>query len=502
MSFSSISFLIFMIVVFILYWLIPSRLRWALLLASNVFFYACYEARFLLLIFFMTVVSYLAAIFIEDKRKPGDMGGKVRLIFVVTVVLELAFLLVIKYSDMAIGTVSTVIRSFGIPVSDYALKLIQPLGLSFFTFQIVGYIADVYNGKIKACRHLGKYAVFVSFFPNISSGPIERAGHFLPQLEEEKHFDYEKCAYYSALLLIGLVKKIVIADSLSKYADVVFNNPSLYTGPCFIIATILYTFQIYCDFSGYSDMAVGIAGLLGFELFTNFKAPYFATSIKEFWSRWHISLSLWFRDYVYIPLGGNRVPKWRRNLNLMVTFFVSGLWHGADVTFVVWGLIHGLAQVIENTIKEGIRAFKEKRAEGGKGGNGSNVIVLNDRLESAPKRCIKWLITFCVVSLAWVFFRADSIKDALYVIGHMFTTGSVREALSLMTMSYKSVIKVILMIVTLGLFDYCSGKKDLILEFRKQPLLLRWAVYICLSVLVIVLKIHNGTDSSFIYFQF
>lgn len=481
MSFSSVSFLIFMVAVFIIYWILPQKYRWVALLAANVLFYASYEARFLLLILFITLVSYFCAILMDKFHEHK------KLFLTISVIVTLGFLIVYKYAGFAVETVEKIAGFIRIPMKESTLKLVQPIGISFFTFQIVGYLVDVYRGKQKSVRHFGKYAVFVSFFANITSGPIERASHFIPQIDEEKNFDYDHGVYGLSLILIGLLKKVVIADSIAKYVDAVFNNVSGGCGFSFIFATILFTVQIYCDFAGYSDMAVGLAKLLGFELIVNFKQPYFASSIKEFWSRWHISLSTWLRDYVYIPLGGNRCSKFRRNINLIVTFLVSGLWHGANWTFLLWGGIHGVAQVIENTVRE----IALKRSEEVKDGTGQLLRRLGRRA-----------ITLVVVSFAWIFFRANSVSDAFYVISHIFMRGSLSDALLSMGMSMKSVLKVLIMIASITVYDYYSLKYDLIEKFRKLKLPIRWIVYVAFATLVIVLKIHNGTDASFIYARF
>ena len=482
MSFSSVSFLIFMVAVFIIYWILPQKYRWVALLAANVVFYASYEARFLLLILFVTLVSYFCALFMDKYQEHK------KVYLTISVLITLGFLVVYKYAGLALETVEKIANLMKIPVQESTLRLLQPIGISFFSFQIIGYLADVYRGKQEAVRHFGKYAVFVSFFPNITSGPIERASHFIPQIDEEKKFDYECGVYGLSLILIGLLKKVVIADSISKYVDAVFNNVSGGCGFSFVFATILFTVQIYCDFAGYSDMALGVAKLMGFDLLVNFKQPYFASSIKEFWSRWHISLSTWLRDYVYIPLGGNRCSKARRNFNLIVTFLVSGLWHGANWTFLLWGGIHGVAQVIENSVKE-IAAKRTKKNES-----------INDG------QIVQWFgkraITLIVVSLAWIFFRANSVSDAFYIVSHLFMRGSLSDALMSMGMSMKSVLKVIIMIASITVYDYYSLKYDLIEKFRKIKLPIRWIAYVALATLVIVLKIHNGTDASFIYARF
>ncbi len=492
MLFSSISFLFFMTAVFLIYWALPHQYRWAGLLAANVFFYASWDIRYLAVIVFTTLVSYFGAIFME---KASDAKKK-KLLFAAGTIVTLFLLLLFKYANFALYSVEKVLRIFAVPVQETTLRLLMPVGISFYTFQMVGYLADVYKGKIPAERHLGKYALFVSFFPNISSGPIERAGNILPQIEKKKKFDYDTAVYGARLILLGLLKKLVFADSMSKYVDVVFDNVTEHSGFSLILATLLFTFQIYCDFSGYSDMAIGVAKLLGFDLMTNFKFPYWSSSVKEFWSRWHISLSTWFRDYVYIPLGGNRVSKKRRNLNLILTFLASGLWHGASWTFVLWGGIHGIYQVIENTVKD----FSGKRKA---------AASRTGKLEKQPYRAAlrlrhagSILLTFAAVSFAWMFFRANSISDAVYILRNLFPLGSFTEAMGQMTMSKLSIAKTGASIVFLMAYDYFSMRHDLLRELSRLKLPLRWALYIATAVLVIVLKIHNGVTQEFIYFKF
>lgn len=472
MLFNTLNFLIFMTVVFLLYWAVPHRFRWPVLLAANVYFYLSYDVKYLLILLLTTLVSYYVGIGLDRQTEQK----KRKLLLAVGIGTPLLLLFVFKYLNFAFYTVSKVLQLLAIPMQETTIRLLMPVGISFYTFQMVGYLVDIYRGKLHAEQHLGKYAVFVSFFPNISSGPIERAGHFIPQLDEAKTFDYAGVVYGSRLLLWGLIKKIVFADQISKYVDVVFNNVTEHTGICFAIATLIYTFQIYFDFSGYSDMAIGLAKMLGFELPVNFKSPYFATSIKEFWGRWHISLSTWFRDYVYISLGGNRVSKARRSLNLILTFLVSGLWHGASWTFVLWGGIHGTVQVIEKTVSE----------------------TWSKRIHPA----LRTLLTFCIVSYAWMFFRANSIADALYIAGHMFADFNLSSALMQLGMGYGSVVKVLAVIICVMIFDYFNQKTDVVAWLGKLPAIIRWIGYVGAAIIVLALCMHGGVSQQFIYFNF
>ncbi len=470
-----------MAIVFTVYWLMPHKYRWIIILAANVWFYTCYDVKYLAVILVTMVASYACGIMMDNKQETE----KKKAIMLTGVITTLSLLLVFKYLNFALYTVSKVLNKLSIPMQETTLKLIMPVGISFYTFMAVGYLVDVYKGRTEPVRHFGKYAIFLSFFPNISSGPIERAGHFIPQIDKEKSFDYDSVVYGARLLMLGMIKKVVIADMMVKYVDEIYNKVPEHHGICFAWATLLYTFEIYCDFSGYSDMAIGVARMLGFELIGNFKQPYLASSIKEFWGRWHISLSTWFRDYVYIPLGGNRCKKSRRDLNLLITFLLSGLWHGASWTFVLWGGIHGVAQIIENRIKEAIGLTRDKEKD-----------------LSRPVKFLLMLLTFCIVGYAWMFFRANSISEAFYIIRSMFTDFDLRDAMAQMTMSNKSVIKTTVAIVLLIIYDIFNERGDLLMKMNKMKAPARWIVYIASAILVIALKTHNTEVQEFIYFKF
>ena len=481
MLFSTAAFAVFMAGVFTVYLLMPHKYRWIVILAANAWFYISYDVRYLTVILITMAASFICARLMDKEQE----AKKKKILMVTGVITTLSLLLVFKYLNFALYTVSKILNKISIPMQETTLKLIMPVGISFYTFMAVGYLVDVYRGKAEPVRHFGKYAIFVSFFPNVSSGPIERAGHFIPQIDKEKSFDYDSVVYGARLLMLGMIKKIVIADMMVKYVDAVFNKVPEHSGICFAWATLLYTFEIYCDFSGYSDMAIGVARMLGFELTGNFRQPYLASSIKEFWGRWHISLSTWFRDYVYIPLGGNRCKKARRDLNLLITFLLSGLWHGASWTFVLWGGIHGVAQIIENRIKEAIGLTREK-----------------EKNLSRPVKLLLTILTFCIVSYAWMFFRANSISEALYIVRGMFTSFNLKDAMAQMTMSTKSVIKTTVAIVLLMIYDHFNEKGDLLLKMNKMKAPVRWVIYIASAILVIALKTHNTEVQEFIYFKF
>lgn len=480
MLFNSIQFVVFLIIVFAIYWTIPASKRWIILLAASYYFYMSWNVKYVTLILFTTVITYISALIME--RQTVERNKKT--VLFITCVLCLGVLFVFKYFNFFSETISSFAGLMSIQVHPITLKLILPVGISFYTFQTMSYLIDVYRGEINAEPNLGIYAAFVSFFPQLVAGPIERTGNLLPQIRSNHCFDKEKAIYGSKLMLLGYFKKIVIADNLALYVDSVYADLPEYKGFAMFIATIFFTFQIYCDFSGYSDIARGTAGLLDIDLMKNFKSPYYSLSIKEFWSRWHISLSTWFRDYVYIPLGGNRVSRIKHYMNLLVTFLLSGLWHGASWNFVIWGCMHGLAQIIENACK---------------------IHLPIERIQ----RVLRMALTFCFVSFAWIFFRAQTLQDAIYVIRHMCdgisTPGNyVRHGLELVDISGKHILFCIFAyFVPLSVIDYYGLKNDGdgLTVFEGMRLPMRWFVYILLG-LAIVFFSQKGVAAEFVYFQF
>ncbi|MCQ2497641.1 MAG: MBOAT family protein [Lachnospiraceae bacterium] len=480
MLFNSFSFAIFLPIVFAIYWLLPHKFRWILLLIASYYFYMSWNVKYVILILFTTAVSYFAAIYIE---KAKDKKRK-KCVLIWAALLCLGVLFFFKYFNFATESISNILSLFTIQISPLTINLLLPVGISFYTFQTLSYVIDVYKGEVKAERHFGYYATFISFFPQLVAGPIERTRNLLPQIKERHLFDYSEATYGLKLMAWGYFKKIVIADTLSRYVGTVYDNPQQFTGFSLVLASLFFTIQIYCDFSGYSDIAVGTAKLLGINLMNNFQSPYFSQSVKEFWSRWHISLSTWFRDYIYIPMGGNRVGKAKKIRNLMVTFLVSGLWHGANWTYVVWGGLHGLAQSIENLF-----VSKKKQSE------------LTGR--------IKWgrvALVFMFSTVAWVFFVSNSLSDAIYVFQHAFDGISaplayLRDGFSKIYIDWTILLKMVVMIIPLGIYDYVSLKKDVIIEIGKKSLIKRWTIYVIL-LLVIVFFSQKGIAAEFVYFQF
>ncbi len=481
MLFNSMTFAVFLLTVFILYHIVPVRFRWVFLLAASYAFYMNLHAAYGLLLLFSTVLTYFLALELEKtpaqtKRKLCLLGGVLPLV---------AVLLLFKLGAPVIGRINALIGAGRLALQPLTLKILLPAGVSFYFFQSMGYLIDVYRGKVHAERHFGYHALFVSFFPQLLAGPIGRADALLPQLKKERRFDYESVTYGLKLMAWGYFKKLVIADVFAATVNKVYDNAHSYVGLVFIIVTVMFAIEIYCDFSGYSDIAIGCAKLFGIELATNFKSPYLSFSIKEFWSRWHISLSTWFRDYVYIPLGGSRVAKWRNCLNLLITFLVSGFWHGSSLTYIFWGAVHGLLQIVETFIypktRRGVPVTRKKH----------------------------WWqlpITFAILCFTWIFFRANTIQDAFWIISRLFwdigrPVNYLKTAVICLDMPYLTMFGMMLPAAALLLYDMLSLKQDVIALVSRQRAPIRWGVYVVLLV-VIALFSHKGIATEFIYFQF
>lgn len=482
-SFNSPEFLIFYPIVVLLYFLLPKRLRTPILLIASYYFYALYQLELILLILSTTLVSYIAARVIEGSERAAVR----RAMLTLTLLVCLGVLFFYKYLNFFADTAMGLIKLLGGTPTPLELELVLPVGISFYTFQTLSYVIDVYRGDIPAERSFMLYALFVSFFPQLVAGPIERPTSLLPQLRCEHRFnkaDFEQGAKH---MLIGFFKKVAVADIIAPYVNAVYNNPEAATAPAVIIATLLFAVQIYCDFSGYTDIAIGAARIMGIRLMKNFDRPYSAKSVKEFWSRWHISLSGWFRDYLYIPLGGSRVGKCRHLFNIFIVFLLSGLWHGAEWTFVLWGAIHALYRIVgELTAKpRGVLLSRLGYTEG------SSAVVF-----------VRRSLTFILVAFAWIFFRANSIADLGSLLGALFTEwrfDNLFDTLGINTVGAITTLAVIFIMMladrqltyegedgsSVWLTDNCS-----------------YIYYIWASVLAFMLLLSSDTVSSFIYFQF
>lgn len=481
MLFNSMAFAIFLPIVFILYYLVPHKYRWLFLLAASYAFYMNLHPGYGLLLLFTTVLTYTLARTLE--RTPAAARRKLCLF---SGILPLVLILLLyKTAAPMIGRLNEMIAAGKLSLQPLTLTLLLPAGVSFYFFQSMGYLIDVYRGKCRAERHFGYYALFVSFFPQLLSGPIGRAESLLPQYRKERPFVYENVTYGLKLMVWGYFKKLVIADVFAATVNNVYDNAQSYVGLAFLVATLMFAIEIYCDFSGYSDIAIGCARLFGIELMTNFKSPYLSFSIREFWSRWHISLSTWFRDYVYIPLGGNRTAKWRHCLNLLITFLVSGFWHGSSLTYILWGAIHGLLQIVETLLFPGKRHGVE------------------------VKRRRHWWqlpITFLLLCFTWIFFRANSIQDAMWILSRLFwdierPLNYLQTGIVCLGISPLVAIGMLLSVMLLAVYDLASLKGDVINALSRQKCFIRWPVYV-LFLVMIALFAPKNVATEFIYFKF
>lgn len=478
MSFISPEFVIFFSVVIPIFFFIRHRFRWAFLLVVSYLFYAFGTVEYLPLIIISTAVDYVAALRIYQSDAPRNR----KLWLLVSIVVNLGILSVFKYLDFFGSSIGAVVGY--VPP---ALNLVLPVGISFYTFQSMSYTIDVYQGKIAPARHPGIFATYVSFFPQLVAGPIERAGSLIPQFKEKSHFDVSRTVSGLQRILWGFFKKVVIADRVAIYVNAVHADLHNYTGEALLLAMFFFSFQIYCDFSSYTDIAIGTARIIGFDLMENFRQPYFATSVGDFWRRWHRSLGSWFRDYIYIPLGGSRVPLSRHMLNLMIVFFLTGMWHGAGWTFIIWGFLHGAAVSLQVFLRRmGWRIFPEK--------------------ETFVTIGIKILLTFAFVSFTRIFFRASSIEDAFYIIQHLFVfdPGTDLTALfagGLLGAQVEFVLSIALIIGLLGA-DAMLARASISELFARTPLVLRWGLYYAMGFAVVFSGLYGSGAQQFIYFQF
>ena len=483
MTFNSWEFLIFFPIVALLYYLLPKRARWPMLLIASYYFYMFYQASLVVLILVSTLVSWVASIIIERAHTRA-----VKLIcLAVSLAVSLGILFFFKYFNFLFGSFAGIVTLLGGEPPRLVLELVLPVGISFYTFQTLSYVIDVYRGDVKCERNFFLYALFVSFFPQLVAGPIERPGNLIPQLRAEHKFTRGNFTRGSKLMILGFFKKICVADAIAPFVDSVYNSPAEADALGIVIATVLFAVQIYCDFSGYTDIATGCARIMGIRLMKNFDHPYSATSIKDFWSRWHISLSGWLRDYLYIPLGGSRRSRARTLLNILVVFLVSGLWHGASWTFVIWGAMHGVYR-IAGTLTERPRAALLGR--------------LGKSESSGSVKAVRRVLTFSLVTASWLFFRANSVADAGTLIAALFTRFvSIPETLSAMGLGFTELATVILSVATLFLLDRlvdygeCDGSDVLVRDGG-------FAKYLWVIMLVWLLLLSEGRESSFIYFQF
>ena len=462
MTFTSIQFWPFLLGVWLLHLICPLRYRWLVLLVGGYLFYGFTSWKFCLILAGVTTVSYVTALAMAAWPSRAR-----RLLLAFGIMVGLTPLLIYKYADFLLGM---------LPASEnHLLHLAVPVGISFFTLQSIGYIIDVYYGRLSAEKHAGRYALFTAFFPQMLAGPIERGGNMLPQYLAGGNISYERVASGLQLVVWGLFQKMVVGERLAIYVNKVYSDPSAYSAGTLLIAVYFYAFQIYCDFAGYSNMAIGTARILGYDLMQNFNLPYFAASITDFWKRWHISLTSWFRDYLYIPLGGNRVSQLRWIFNIMLVFVVSGLWHGANWTFIIWGAIHGGWYLLERTFAKPCAV-----------------------IPAALRKPLGWIITFNVVVIAWIFFRAPTFGRALAVLRGIGAGGfcNIYRGPSQFTTLLSFVFMALMLAVEFAQYRGWASINGSASRFSMPA---RWGGTIALVILTAVFGISS---SSFIYFQF
>ncbi len=478
MLFNSISFAVFLPVVFILYWFVTNRtlvFQNALLLASSYYFYACWDWRFLFLLIFSTSLDYYSGIKIS-KAKNQDM--KMFWLWL-SISVNLGFLGIFKYYNFFSTSFIQALSYVGLYINPWTLKVILPVGISFYTFHGLSYVIDIYNDKIKPETSFIDYSVFVSFFPLLVAGPIERATHLLPQIRKERTFDYSQAVGGLRQILWGLFKKIVIADQCAVYSNLIFSNSADYSGSTHVLGAILFSLQIYCDFSGYSDIAIGTARLFGIELLRNFAFPYFSRDIAEFWRRWHISLSTWFRDYLYIPLGGSKGSTLMKIRNTFIIFIVSGFWHGANWTFIIWGLLNAIyimPSIVLNTNRNSLDIVAQ----------GKYLPTINEVLSMG--------MTFSLTVFAWIFFRSESMTQALKYISEIFSS-------SLFTIPSIRPKGLFLLIVLFIAMEWVGREQDYAIANLGHywPKAARWTAYYAIAISIFYFA---GPAQQFIYFQF
>lgn len=478
MLFNSIQYLFFLPLIFILYWFVFNKTlkkQNTLLLLASYYFYACWDWRFLFLLIFSTFLDFFTGIKIHQKT-----SNKSRRFWLwLSIGINLGFLGVFKYYNFFIESFIQLFSELGVNISLSTLKIILPVGISFYTFHGLSYVIDIYKRRIEAEKNFINYAVFVSFFPLLVAGPIERATHLLPQIKIERKFNNENAIIGLRQILWGLFKKVVIADQCAQYADVIFTNPANYSGSTLLLGAFYFTIQIYGDFSGYSDIAIGSAKLFGIDLLRNFSYPYFSRDIAEFWRRWHISLSSWFKDYLYIPLGGSKSGMFGRIRNTFIIFLVSGFWHGANWTFIIWGFLNAvfiMPSIIFNTNRNNIE------------------IVAKGKTLPSFSEFTSIGLTFLLTMFAWIFFRADSVISAFNYIHNIFK-------ISLFSIPDLKDISLLSTIAFLFIVEWLGRENSFALEQLECKInkALRWSFYI---TLIACISSHIGGDKQFIYFQF
>ena len=486
MLFNSFQFLLFFPTVTILYFLLPHRFRWQLLLLASCLFYMAFIPWYIVILIITILIDYFAGLWLEI---PGISANRKKAVLTISIVSTCLVLFVFKYFNFFNTNFAAIAQHLHWNYSISALKIILPIGLSFHTFQSLSYVVEVYRGNQKAERHFGIYSLYVMFYPQLVAGPIERPQNLLHQFYAEHTFEYQRVTDGLKLMAWGLFKKVVIADRLAIAVNQVYGSPRDYTGWPLIVATVFFAFQIYCDFSGYSDIAIGAAQVMGFRLMDNFNRPYFSKSIAEFWKRWHISLSTWFRDYLYIPLGGNRAKTWRWQFNLFITFLASGFWHGASWTYVIWGGVNGFYLICSLWT----RNFRQSVCQ----------TIGLDRFPTFHKH-LRIGITFSLVCVAWIFFRANSISDAWYILTHLFQGLSrqliIKGSYFGQGLSANEFVVAVASILLMEGIHAVQRHRRIRHMLSEKPLAFRWAMYLLILLWILYFGVFENRD--FIYFQF
>ncbi|MBL1280851.1 MAG: MBOAT family protein [Fluviicola sp.] len=469
MLFNSIDFVLFLPIVIIGYFLLNAKYRWVLLLSASYYFYASWKLEYIVLILFSTGVDYFCGLQMQKRENKKQK----RPFLILSILSNLGLLFGFKYWNFFTESANDLLSSLDIVTNIPLFNVLLPVGISFYTFQTLSYSIDVYKGEQKAERHLGYFALYVSFFPQLVAGPIERYSKLAPQLKAKHSFDYENLKNGLRLILFGLFTKMVVADNLAPFVDEIYAHSELYNSSSILLGMVFYSFQIYCDFFGYSLIAIGSALIMGIRLMNNFNSPYLSRNIADFWQRWHISLSTWFRDYLFFPMGGSRSKTFRRIFNIFTVFIVSGLWHGANYTFLFWGLIFALAYLLEKGLN---RMLKPKKVKA------FSVVHI-----------LLALKTFTIVTLAWVFFRSPSIGDAFTLLGDLLGNFSVDNFVNISTLS-------LCVFGSFILIDLLLFNKRYDSWIGKQHFAIRWASYFAL--LFAIISFSGVEEIPFIYFQF
>lgn len=483
MTFTSFYYLIFLTVVAVLCYVLKPKLRNILLLAACYLFYGLFGIKYLPVLLATTLVGYGGGLIIQ-LAPAGRRKGWLTL----ALLLDFGLLFVFKYFNFFAAAFTELLSAAGIPIVERGLSLLLPVGISFYVFQTTGYLIDVYRKNIPAERNFIDFALFSSYFPGLVSGPIQRAGEMLPQYKRKSVFSYENIKSGSLQFIWGAFKKLVIADVLAVVVNTAYAKPAEFSGFQLFFAAICYSVQIYCDFSAYSDMAIGSARIMGIALPQNFDCPYFAVSLRDFWKRWHISLTSWFRDYLYIPLGGNRRGKWRGYLNIIIVFLISGLWHGAAWGFIVWGGLHGVLQVVGKILEPYRNAFRRR---------------LHIADSNRGLKLFRHVFIFLLVTLLWIFFRADSLSDAVLIISKIFRSPLPLGGISALGLSRLRLFAAAAAVALLFVSDWAQQRHGLAKKLQAS-LLLRYAVFAALLMVILVFGSYGpGFDPmDFVYFKF